>query len=70
MPTRGVVYVHSTPLAVCSHVEWAIARVLAAPVNLQWTGQPVDPGARRAECGGPVARGRAPNWLLPSGSGP
>ncbi|MEU1606563.1 DUF3145 domain-containing protein [Micromonospora matsumotoense] len=51
MPTRGVVYVHSTPLAVCSHVEWAIARVLAAPVNLHWTGQPVDPGARRAECG-------------------
>ncbi|WP_434741178.1 DUF3145 domain-containing protein [Micromonospora sp. SH-82] len=51
MPTRGVVYVHSTPLAVCSHVEWAIARVLAAPVNLQWTAQPVDPGVRRAECG-------------------
>ena len=50
MPTRGVVYVHSTPLAVCPHVEWAIARVLAAPVNLQWTAQPVDPGARRAEC--------------------
>ena len=51
MPTRGVVYVHSTPLAVCPHVEWAIARVLVAPVNLKWTGQPVDPGARRAECG-------------------
>ena len=51
MPTRGVVYVHSTPLAVCTHVEWAIARVLTAPVNLQWTAQPVDPSARRAECG-------------------
>lgn len=51
MPTRGVVYVHSTPLAVCAHVEWAIARVLAAPVSLEWTLQPVDPGARRAECG-------------------
>jgi len=50
VPTRGVVYVHSTPLAVCQHVEWAIARVLTAPVNLHWTGQPVDPGARRAEC--------------------
>jgi hypothetical protein len=36
---------------VCPHVEWAIARVLTAPVNLQWTAQPVDPGARRAECG-------------------
>ncbi|SDZ40263.1 Protein of unknown function [Micromonospora pattaloongensis] len=50
MPTRGVVYVHSTPLAVCPHVEWAISRVLTAPVNLHWTAQPVDPGARRAEC--------------------
>ena len=50
MPTRGVVYVHSTPLAVCPHVEWAIARVLTAPVTLHWAAQPVDPGARRTEC--------------------
>jgi uncharacterized protein DUF3145 len=50
VPTRGVVYVHSTPLAVCPHVEWAIARVLAAPVNLQWSVQPADQSARRAEC--------------------
>ena len=50
MPTRGVVYVHSTPLAVCPHVEWAIARVLSAPVNLHWSAQPVEPGAHRAEC--------------------
>ncbi|MBX6358309.1 MAG: DUF3145 domain-containing protein [Micromonosporaceae bacterium] len=50
MPTRGVVYVHSTPLAVCPHVEWAIARVLTVPVSLQWTPQPLEPGARRAEC--------------------
>lgn len=50
MPTRGVVFVHSTPLAVCAHVEWAIARVLAAPVNLHWMAQPVDSAARRAEC--------------------
>jgi hypothetical protein len=32
-------------------VEWAIARVLTVPVSLQWTSQPVEPGARRAECG-------------------
>jgi hypothetical protein len=49
VPTRGVVYVHSTPLAVCPHVEWAIARVLSAPVRLEWTAQPVEPGAQRAE---------------------
>jgi hypothetical protein len=47
--TRGVVYVHSTPLAVCPHVEWALARVLGAPVRLDWSAQPVEPGARRAE---------------------
>ena len=52
MPTRGVVYVHSTPLAVCQHVEWAIARALrTASVNLQWSVQPVEQTARRAECG-------------------
>lgn len=50
MPTRGVVYVHSTPLAVCPHVEWAVARALTVPVTLRWTAQPIDPGARRAEC--------------------
>ncbi|HLU44540.1 MAG TPA: DUF3145 domain-containing protein [Natronosporangium sp.] len=49
MPTRGVVYVHSTPLAVCPHIEWAIARALAAPVSLHWRPQPLDPGAQRAE---------------------
>ena len=50
MPTRGVVYVHSSPLAVCSHVEWAVARVLGAPVRLEWTAQPVEPATRRAQC--------------------
>ncbi len=50
MRTRGVAYVHSSPLAVCPHVEWAIARVLTAPVNLHWTVQPVESGARREEC--------------------
>ena len=50
MPTRGVVYVHSAPLAVAPHVEWAIARVLGSPVRLEWAVQPVDPATRRAEC--------------------
>jgi hypothetical protein len=48
--TRGVVYIHSAPLAVCSHIEWAIGRVLESPVRLQWSEQPVEPSARRAEC--------------------
>ncbi|GAA2514256.1 DUF3145 domain-containing protein [Pilimelia columellifera] len=50
MSTRGVVYVHSSPLAVGPHVEWAIGRVLDTPVNLRWSAQPADPSARRAEC--------------------
>ncbi|HZN17131.1 MAG TPA: DUF3145 domain-containing protein [Micromonosporaceae bacterium] len=50
MPTRGVLYVHSAPLAVCSHVEWAVARVLGAPASLEWTPQPAEPSAWRAEC--------------------
>lgn len=49
MPTRGVVYVHSTPLAVCPHVEWAVARTLTVPVSLRWSPQPLEPGAKRAE---------------------
>ena len=59
MPTRGVIYVHSSPLAVCSHVEWAIARVLDAPVRLGWSAQPAEPSARRAQC----------SWSGKSGTG-
>jgi hypothetical protein len=50
VPSRGVVYVHSAPLAVVPHVEWAIARVLGSPVRLEWSPQPVDPTTRRTEC--------------------
>ena len=47
--TRGVLYVHSAPSALCPHVEWAVGGVLGAPVNLDWTPQPAHPGAYRAE---------------------
>jgi hypothetical protein len=47
--SRGVLYVHSAPLAVVPHVEWAVARVLGSPVHLQWSVQPVD-HTRRMEC--------------------
>ncbi len=50
MPTRGVIYVHSSPPAVCPHVEWAIGRVLRTPVRLEWTAQPADASTLRAEC--------------------
>ncbi len=50
MSTGGTVYVHSSPSAVCPHVEWAISGVLQVRVDLQWTAQPAAPGQLRAEC--------------------
>jgi hypothetical protein len=49
VPTRGVVYVHSTTSALCPHVEWALAGVLGMRVTLDWTPQPAEPGLWRAE---------------------
>ncbi|MCG8926779.1 DUF3145 domain-containing protein [Lentzea sp. DG1S-22] len=48
--TSGVVYVHSSPSAVCPHVEWAISGTLGARVDLRWAAQPAAPGQLRAEC--------------------
>jgi hypothetical protein len=47
--TRGVTWIHSAPAALRSHVEWAIGAVLGAPVQLEWTPQPAEPGTWRAE---------------------
>lgn len=54
--TRGVVFVHSCPRAVTSHVEWVLNEVLGSRVHLEWTLQPVTPGAYRTELSwtGPV----------------
>lgn len=49
MATRGVVYVHSAPPALCPHVEWAVGGVLGVRVTLDWTPQPAAPGTMRAE---------------------
>nr|WP_310270397.1 DUF3145 domain-containing protein [Haloactinomyces albus] len=49
-PTEGVVYVHSSPAAVCPHVEWAISGALGTRTDLRWTEQPASPGQLRAEC--------------------
>jgi Protein of unknown function (DUF3145) len=47
--TRGVVYVHSAPPALCPHVEWAVGGALGVRVALEWTPQPAAPGTLRAE---------------------
>lgn len=57
MQTRGVIYIHSSPPAVCPHVEWAIGRVLESSgsssrqgtVKLGWSPQDAERGTMRAE---------------------
>lgn len=58
-PARGVLYVHACPPALCPHVEWAVAGVLATPVQLDWRPQPAAPGQLRAESGWRGAAGTA-----------
>ncbi len=47
--TRGVLFVHSVPPALCPHVEWAAGAALGREVRLDWTEQPAAPGMLRAE---------------------
>ena len=46
---RGVLFVHACSSAVAPHVEWALARALGTPVDVDWAPQPVAPGSLRAE---------------------
>jgi hypothetical protein len=46
---RGVLYVHSSPRALCPHVEWAVGRALGHAVNFAWVDQPVLKGSQRTE---------------------
>ncbi|QFU87585.1 DUF3145 domain-containing protein [Amycolatopsis sp. YIM 10] len=56
--TRGVVYVHSSPSAVCPHVEWAISGTLGGRADLRWTAQPAAAGQLRTEV----------SWRAPAGT--
>ena len=47
--TRGVFYIHSAPSALCPHIEWAVGGVLGMPTSLDWTPQPAERTAYRAE---------------------
>lgn len=57
--TRGVIFVHSAPRALCPHVEWAAGTVLGVRVALEWTVQPAADGLWRAEH----------SWVGPVGTG-
>ncbi|MGA4507173.1 DUF3145 domain-containing protein [Propionibacteriaceae bacterium G1746] len=47
--TRGIVWIHSAPSALCPHIEWALGGVLGVPQNLSWTPQPLERGSYRTE---------------------
>ncbi|GAA5157155.1 DUF3145 domain-containing protein [Ornithinimicrobium tianjinense] len=47
--TRGVVFIHSTPTALCPHIAWALEGVLDTRVSLDWVPQPAEPGTMRTE---------------------
>ncbi|SOC54906.1 DUF3145 domain-containing protein [Ornithinimicrobium cerasi] len=47
--TRGVVFIHSTPTALCPHIAWAVEGVLDTRVSLDWVPQPAQPGTMRTE---------------------
>src|SRR5450756_510275 len=53
--TRGVLFVHSAPRALCPHVEWAAGGVLGSRLSLDWTPQPASRGLYRAEYSWPVS---------------
>ncbi|MCX4099033.1 DUF3145 domain-containing protein [Nocardia sp. alder85J] len=57
--TAGVVYIHSSPAALCPHIEWTLASTLKSPAKLRWTTQPVAAGQLRTtiEWMGPVGTG-------------
>jgi Protein of unknown function (DUF3145) len=47
--TRGVLFVHSAPSALCPHIEWAVGGVLGNAVNPSWIPQPAQSGTYRTE---------------------
>ena len=57
--SRGVLFVHSAPRALCPHVEWIVSDVLGTKVSMDWTEQPAQEGTFRAEF----------SWVGKSGTG-
>lgn len=57
--TSGVVYIHSSPAALCPHIEWSLTSTLQAPADLRWSAQPATEGLLRATT----------SWVGPVGTG-
>jgi hypothetical protein len=47
--TRGVLYIHSAPSALCPHIEWAVGGVFSMPVRLDWLEQPIERASYRTD---------------------
>ncbi|MDO5677135.1 MAG: DUF3145 domain-containing protein [Propionibacteriaceae bacterium] len=47
--TQGMILIHSASAALCPHIEWALGSALGRRIELEWTGQPAEVGARRSE---------------------
>jgi hypothetical protein len=47
--TRGVVFIHSTPTALCPHITWALESALESRLAIEWTRQPAGAALVRAE---------------------
>src|SRR3954464_12206096 len=45
--TRGVLYIHGAPAALCRDITWAMEAVLAQRVTFDWIPQPAAPQLRR-----------------------
>ncbi|WP_072688421.1 DUF3145 domain-containing protein [Rhodococcus marinonascens] len=56
--TTGVAYIHSSPAALCPHIDWALTSTLNSHANLKWTSQPASNGVMRATT----------NWIGPVGT--
>ncbi|WP_137723715.1 DUF3145 domain-containing protein [Prescottella subtropica] len=57
--TTGVIYVHSSPAALCPHIDWALTSILGVRPELHWTPQPAADGTLRATL----------DWDSPVGTG-
>ena len=47
--SRGVVFIHSAPAALCPHIGWALESVLGHRVALDWIRQTLGPRLMRTE---------------------
>ncbi len=55
---RGTLFIHSTPAALCPHLEWAVSEVLGERVTFTWRTQSALAGAFRSEL----------DWQAPAGT--